>query len=64
MSNIEMVVLDVFLRNTNKKGESYASAHRVWDKETFLAQRAREARKEGGRADHITEEQYLLERKA
>lgn len=64
MSTDTLVCRDIYMRHTDKKGNTYVQEHRVWDAERFLAARAADAAKEGGkaRAEQITEEQYRTER--
>lgn len=62
--NLEMMGHDIWMRYTSKTGKTHVSMHRVWNKEKFLAARAAEAKKEGGKSDavQITQEQYNAER--
>lgn len=62
--SIDLVCLDVYVRHTDKHGNAYVQEHRVWDKEKFLSAQAASAKKEGGSAEQISQEQYLTERRA
>lgn len=57
---------DIYMRHTGKDGNSYVQSHRVWDAERFILSQEESAKREGGRAkaEQITEEQYLKEKKA
>lgn len=57
---------DIYMRHTTKDGNSYVFEHRVWDADRFLAAQSDAARQLGGKAkaEQITREQYLAERKA
>lgn len=61
---LEHVGLDIYLRHTDEKGNSYVQCHRAWDKDKFLTSQMDAALKVGGKAfvQQITEEQYRKER--
>lgn len=48
----------IFLKHTDKKGNSYAYDHRVWDRDLFLESELDAARKEGGTIEVLTEREY------
>lgn len=62
----------LYMRHTDANGKSVVREHLVWDKDLFLASRAREAEQENGKqpsgaprkaaVQHITHDQYLKER--
>lgn len=63
---------EIYMRHTSVDGTSYVASHVVWDADTFIAARQREAAKlnagqKGNEprmaaAQQITQEQYLKER--
>lgn len=69
-----MSARDIYMRHTSPEGNSYVMEHRVWDAQRFIAsceaaalsvnekQEAGKPRK--AKAEQITREQYLAERKA
>lgn len=56
---------DIYVKHTGKTGASHIQSHRVWDAERFMAARAAEAQKEGGKAsaEQLTQEQFLALKK-
>lgn len=59
MSNT-MHARDIYMRHTDKSGQSYVQEHRVWDAEKFVLSQQAAATKEGGSAQQVTREAYLL----
>jgi hypothetical protein len=53
---------DIYLRHTDKDGESHVQEHRVWDAERFLSSQQAAASKEKGSVQLSTREVYLKER--
>lgn len=62
MSNT-MHARDIYMRHTDKSGQSYVQEHRVWDAEKFVLSQQAAATKEGGSAQQVTQEIYITERK-
>lgn len=56
----ELITYDLYLRHTDKDGNSHVTCHRVWDGERFYESQLKAAKKIGGRSDVklITEAQY------
>lgn len=65
---------DVFMRHTDPNGKTHVDLHRAWDVDAFLASQKQAADnvnnaeanplKRQVRAEQITRDQYLAERKA
>lgn len=70
----EMVCREVYVRHTGTEGASHVMEHRVWDAERFIASQQQAAKalndkvegdgKRLAKAEQITRDQYLQERRA
>lgn len=49
----------VYFRCTDKEGKETFTSHRCWDKERFVKGTHERMLKEGGKAEQITEDDYL-----
>jgi hypothetical protein len=61
---VEAIGRDMFLKHTDKDGNSYVQQHRAWDPDRFITSQLEAALKVGGKAcvQQLTREQYLQER--
>jgi hypothetical protein len=59
-----MVCHDLYLRHTDKEGNTVIVEHRVWDSELFIAAQQAAAAKEGGKSavEVVTRDDYLATR--
>lgn len=48
-----MIGRDVYLKYTDKDGNSFTQYHRVWDIGLFMAAREDECRKNGGKVEQV-----------
>ena len=53
-----METRQIFMRRTDKKGGVTITDHWCWDAQRFIDARMEEARKEGGKVELITQDQY------
>lgn len=53
-----MQTREIHMLYTSKKGETHTQSHFVWDSERFVQSQQDEAKKQGGKAEQITKEQY------
>lgn len=59
-----MIRTIIYMRYTDKNGDSYVRSHFVWDTKHFVSTRGHEAEADNGKAEQITEEQYNAEKKS
>lgn len=50
---LQMPVRDIWVKYTDKDGNSHTSHHRVWDVGLFLTAREAEAAKTGGKVEQV-----------
>ncbi len=55
---------DLYLRHTNKRGDSRVECHRVWDAIKFLEAEEKATKKEGGSISVVTPIEYMNYRRS